>query len=72
MEKHHDQRNHMVTSIAAALNWSGNAMIGGRGEGGGAHPQHRLSAQRWADGTNMWPNAVGIFNRPLAGVQVYK
>ena len=28
----------------------------------------RLSAQRWADDINMWPNAVGTFNRPLASV----
>ena len=36
-------------------------MIGG----GGGSPQQRLSVQRWAD-------AVGIFNRPLAGVKVYQ
>ena len=30
------------------------------------HLQHLLSAQRWADGITMWPNAVGTFNRPLA------
>ena len=27
--RRHDQNNHLVTSIAAALNWSGNAMIRG-------------------------------------------
>ena len=31
------------------------------------HPR-TMSAQRWADGINMWPNAVGTFNRPLASV----
>ena len=31
-----------------------------------------MSAQRWADGIDMWPNAVGTFKRPLAGVYVYK
>ena len=46
--RRHDQSNHMVTSIPAALNWSGNAMIGR-----GAPPQHRLSAQRWADQINI-------------------
>ena len=40
--------------------------------GGGGPLQHRLSAQRWADGINVWPNAVGTFKRPLAGVWVYK
>ena len=40
--------------------------------GGGGPLQHRLSAQRWADGINMWPNAVGTFKRPLAGAYVYK
>ena len=33
-------------------------------EGGGS-PQHRLSAQRWADGINLRPNAVLAFNHPL-------
>ena len=33
---------------------------------GGIRLQHRLSAQRLADGINMWPNAVGTFNRPSA------
>ena len=28
-----------------------------------------MSAQRWADGINMWPNAVGTFNCPL-GMQI--
>ena len=28
-------------------------------------PQHRWSAQRWADGINLWPNAVLAFNHPL-------
>ena len=36
------------------------------------HLQHLLSAQRWADGINMWPSAVGTFNRCSACVQVYK
>ena len=27
----HDQSNHLIKSIAAALNWSGNSMIGGGG-----------------------------------------
>ena len=36
------------------------------------HLQHLLSAQRWADGINMWPSAVGTFNRPSACVYVYK
>ena len=36
------------------------------------HLQYWLSAQRWADGINMWPNAVGTFNRPLASVWVYR
>ena len=31
-----------------------------------------MSTQRWADGMNMWPNAVGTFNRPSASVYVYK
>ena len=31
-----------------------------------------MPAQRWADRINMWPNAVGTFNRPLASVYVYK
>ena len=26
--------------------------------------QHRLSAQRWVDGINMWPNAVLALNHP--------
>ena len=34
----------------------------------GKHLQHRLSAQRWADGINKWPNDVGAFNRHL-GIQ---
>ena len=38
----------------------------------GIHLQHWLSAQRWADGINMWANAVGTFNPPLASVQAYK
>ena len=29
--------------------------------------QHRLSAQRWADVINMWPNAVGTSKCPVAG-----
>ena len=29
-------------------------MIGG----GGVPPQHRWSAQRWADGINLWPNTL--------------
>ena len=28
-------------------------------------PQHRWSAQRWADGINLWPNAVLAFYHPL-------
>ena len=36
------------------------------------HLQQLLSAQRWADGINMWPSAVGTFNRPSASVEVYK
>ena len=36
------------------------------------HLQNSLSAQRWADGINMWRSAVGTFNRPSASVQVYK
>ena len=36
------------------------------------HLQDWLSAQRWADGINIWPSAVGTFNRPSACVQVYK
>ena len=31
--------------------------------------QHQLSAQRWADGINMWPNAVLTFNHYF-GVQI--
>ena len=31
-----------------------------------------MSAQRWADGINMWPNAVGTFKRPLAGALEFK
>ena len=57
----HDQCNYIATSIATALNWSGNAMIGGGGRGS---PWHRLSAQRWADGINLCPNAVLAFNHP--------
>ena len=52
----------MVTSIAAAINWSVNALIRA------VPPHHRLSAQRWADGINMWPIAVETFKRPLADV----
>ena len=48
----------MVTSIAAALNWSGNALIER------VPPMHRLSDKRWADGINMWPNAVGTVKQP--------
>ena len=62
----HDQSNHIVSSIAVALNYCGKRLIRG------VPPQHRMSAQRWADGINMWPNAVGTFKRFLAGVQVYK
>ena len=36
-------------------------MIGG----GGVPPQHRWSAQRWADGINLGSNAVLAFNHPL-------
>ena len=36
-------------------------MIGG----GGGSPQHRLFGQRWAEGINLWPNAVLAFNHPL-------
>ena len=32
---------------------------------GGVPPQHRWSAQRWADGINLGPNAVLAFNHPL-------
>ena len=35
-------------------------MIGG----GGVSPQHRLSAQRWVDGINLWPNDMLAFNHP--------
>ena len=63
--RRHDQSNHIVTSIAAALNFCGNGLIRG------VPPQHRMFAQRWADAINMWSNAVGTFKRPLAGVQVY-
>ena len=31
----------------------------------GVPPQHRWSAQRWADGISLWPNAVLALNRPL-------
>ena len=64
--RRHDQSNHIATLIAAALNCSGNGLIRG------VPPQHRLSAQRWADGMNMWPNVVRTFKRPLPGVYVYK
>ena len=60
--RRHVQSNHIVTSIAAALNCCGNGLIRG------VPPQHRMSAQRWADGINKWPNALGTFKRPLAGV----
>ena len=30
---------------------------------------HRLSAQRWGDGMNMWPNTVLTLNH-LLGVQI--
>ena len=40
--------------------------------GGGGSAQHLSSVQRWADGINMWPNAVGAFKRLLVGVWVYK
>ena len=64
--RRHDQSNHIITSIAAAaLNCSGKAMIW---VGGGGPLQHRLSAQRWADSINMWPNALGTVKCPLAGV----
>ena len=33
-------------------------------EAGGGTPQHRWSAQRWADGINLWPNAELAFNHP--------
>ena len=39
------------------------------GGGGGGNLQHRLSAQRWAAGINMWPGAVLTLNHPL-GVQI--
>ena len=35
------------------------------GGGGGVPPQHRWSAQRWANAINLWPNAVLAFNHPL-------
>ena len=62
----HDQSNHLVASIAAALNTS---LIGVgtrclEGGGGGFPPQHRWSAQPWADGINLWHNAVLAFNHP--------
>ena len=38
-------------------------------EGLGVPLQHRLSAQRWADGINMWINSMLTFNHPL-GVQI--
>ena len=38
----------LVTSMAAALNWSG-----------------KLFSQRWANGINLWPNAVLALNHPL-------
>ena len=31
----------------------------------GVPPQHRLSAQSWADGINLWSNAVLAVNHPL-------
>ena len=68
--RRHDQSNHLVTSIAAALKCPGNAMIRGGG-GGGGHLQHRWSAQRWADGINLWPNAVLAFNHLLGELTVY-
>ena len=40
--------NHIITSIAAALNWSERGLIGGR-----VPQQYRLSGQRWADGIYM-------------------
>ena len=52
----------MITSTAAALNWSGNGVIGE------VPPQHRLFVQHCADSICVWPNAVGTFNRPLSGV----
>ena len=33
--------------------------------GVGVPLQHRLSAQRWADGVNLWPNAVLALTHPL-------
>ena len=36
-------------------------MIGGSG----ASLQHRFSAQHWADGINLWLNAVLALNHPL-------
>ena len=32
---------------------------------GGVPTQHRWSAQRWANGINLWPNAVLAFNHAL-------
>ena len=60
--RRYGQSNHLVASIAAALNWSGNAMIR---RGGGGPPQHRCSAQHWANGINLWPNAVLAISHPL-------
>ena len=58
----------LVSLIAASINWSGNAMFGWGGVGGPL--QHRLSAQRWADGIKLWPNAVLAFNNPLGELTV--
>ena len=63
--RQHDQSNHLAASIAAALNWSGNAMIEG------VLLQHRWSAQRWADGISLLPNVVLAFNHPLGEQTVY-
>ena len=43
--RRHDQSNHLVASMAAALNWSGNAVIGGGGGGSTLGRRHQLVAQ---------------------------
>ena len=43
--RRHDQSNHLVTTIDAALNWSGSVMIGG----GGGPPQHQTDRQIYFD-----------------------
>ena len=52
---------------AVAANW---CLIVRTWGGGGVRLQLWLSAQCWANGINIWPNAVGISNRPL-GIQKF-